>query len=134
MILIGPWGMGLLALSSITAPWFAPSAAWADEISPALMESLKSIPVPHTKLFLKYHGELLEHNLELASKCFECHQDKRMFCVSCHAVVYSEEEAGESGETESEDWERFDLGHEDINEDLTLFEKLGIPLVLREDE
>lgn len=134
MVLVGLWGMGPLALPSVTAPWLAASAAWADEISPALMESLKKIPVPHTKVFLKYHGELVEHNLELAPRCFECHQDKLTFCVSCHAVVYDVEEAGEEGEEESEDWDRLEIGHEDREEDMKIFEKLGIPFYFLNDD
>ena len=102
--------------------------AVADQLRPELIESLKAIPVPHTGLFIRYHGELLEHNMELAPRCFECHQNKRQFCVGCHAVYYDEEERGESGETESEDWERHEFGPEDMKEDISLFERLGIPL------
>jgi len=107
-----------------------PSSALADDLPPELAETLKSIPVPHTPIFLTYHGELLEHHLGLAPKCFACHTEKRTFCVSCHAIVYEEEESGESDEAESEDWERLGLGHEDMVEDRQIFKQLGIPLYL----
>jgi hypothetical protein len=34
---------------------------------------------------------------------------------------------GESGEAESEDWERYDLNRHDDAEEISLFERLGIP-------
>jgi hypothetical protein len=105
-----------------------PPPARSDDLSPELVDTLKSIPVPHTKAFIRYHGELVEHNIELAPRCFECHQNKQQFCVGCHAVVYAGEETGESGETESEDWERHDIGRHDGPEEISLFERLGIPL------
>jgi len=105
-----------------------PPPARSDDLSPELVDTLKSIPVPHTKAFIRYHGELVEHNMELAPRCFECHQNKQQFCAGCHAVVYAGEERGESGETESEDWERHDIGPLDGGEEILLFERLGIPL------
>lgn len=129
--LIGAFFLGI-ALANLFLVF--PSPALADELPPGLTETLKSIPVPHTPAFLTYHGELLEHHLELAPKCFACHADKRRFCVSCHAVVYEGEEAGESDEAESEDWERLGLEHEDIEEDLEIFQQLGIPLYVKPSE
>jgi hypothetical protein len=119
------------SLLLLTAGLPEQTAAIAGQLSPDLIESLKAIPVPHTSLFIKHHGELVEHNTELASRCFECHQNKRQFCVGCHAVYYDEEERGESEEAETEDWERHSIGHEDIGEDISLFERLGIPLDLK---
>ncbi len=128
---IGDCFLGISILSGFLV---LPSSALADELSPALTETLKSIPVPHPPTFLTYHGELLEHHLELAPKCFACHIEKRIFCVSCHAVVYEGEEAGESDEAESEDWERLGLDHEDIEEDREIFQQLGIPLNVKPSE
>ena len=105
-----------------------PPPARSDDLSPKLVDTLKSIPVPHTKPFIRYHGELVEHNIELAPRCFECHQNKQQFCVACHVVVYAGEETGESGEMESEDWERHDIGRRDGRDEISLFERLGIPL------
>jgi len=122
---------GLLLAAAGLPEW---PAAMADQLPPELIESLKAIPVPHTSLFIRHHGELVEHNTELAPRCFECHQNKRQFCVGCHAVYYDEEERGESGETESEDWERYKIGHEGNEEDISLFERLGIPLDPKESE
>jgi hypothetical protein len=107
---------------------FEPPPARSDDLSPELVDRLKSIPVPHTAPFIRYHGELIEHNIELAPRCFECHENKRQFCVECHAVVYAVEETGESGETESEDWERHDIGRNHGTKEISLFEQLGIPL------
>lgn len=123
--------MGPILFVSTAANLFLvlPAFVLADDLPPELSETLKSIPVPHTPTFLTYHGELLEHHLELALQCFACHTEKRTFCVSCHAIAYEEEESGESGEAESEDWERLGLGHqEDIEEDRQIFKQLGIPL------
>lgn len=105
-----------------------PPPARSDELPSELVDTLKAMPVPHTKLFIRYHGELVEHNTELAPRCFECHENKQQFCVGCHAVVYAGEEGGESGEAESEDWERYDIGRHDDAEEISLFERLGIPL------
>lgn len=129
--LIGVFFLGIAILNGFLV---LPSSALADELPPALTKTLKSIPVPHTPAFLTYHGELLEHHLELAPKCFACHTEKRRFCVSCHAVVYEREEAGETDEAESEDWERLGLGHEDIEEDREIFKQLGIPLNVKPSE
>lgn len=111
-----------------------PASVLADELSLELAESLKTMSVPHTPEFLTYHGELLEHHLELAPKCFACHTEKRTFCVSCHAIVYEGEESGESDEAESEDWERLGFEDEDMEEDLKIFMQLGIPLSLEQSE
>jgi hypothetical protein len=105
-----------------------PPPARSGDLSPELVDTLKAIPVPHTKPFIRYHGELVEHNIELAPRCFECHQNKQQFCVACHVVVYAGEETGESGEMESEDWERHDIGRRDGRDEISLFERLGIPL------
>jgi hypothetical protein len=105
-----------------------PPPARSGDLSPELVDTLKAIPVPHTKPFIRYHGELVEHNIELAPRCFECHQNKQQFCVGCHVVVYAGEETGESGEMESEDWERHDIGRRDGRDEISLFERLGIPL------
>jgi hypothetical protein len=105
-----------------------PPPARSGDLSPELVDTLKAIPVPHTKPFIRYHGELVEHNIELAPRCFECHQNKQQFCVACHVVVYAGEETGESGEMESEDWERHDIGRNHGTEQSALFEQLGIPL------
>ena len=105
-----------------------PPPARSGDLSPELVDTLKSIPVPHTAPFIRYHGELIEHNIELAPRCFECHQNKQQFCVGCHVVVYAGEETGESGEMESEDWERHDIGRRDGRDEISLFERLGIPL------
>ncbi len=113
----------------LAAAWtLGPPPARADDLSPELVDTLKSIAVPHTNLFIRYHGELVEHNIELAPRCFECHEDRQQFCVGCHAVVYAGEERGESGETESQDWERHDIGRHEGGEEISLFEQLGIPL------
>ncbi len=124
---------GAILLASAASNFFLvlPASVLADELPLELAETLKSIPVPHTPIFLTYHGELLEHHLELAPKCFACHTEKRTFCVSCHAIVYEEEESGESDEAESEDWERLGLGREDMEEDRRIFKQLGIPLYLK---
>ncbi len=111
-----------------------PSSSLADELPPELLETLKTMPVPHTPTFLTYHGELLEHHLELAPKCFACHSEKRTFCVTCHAIVYEEEESGESDEGESEDWKQLGMGDEDVEEDRQIFKQLGIPLYLDKRE
>jgi len=125
----------ILLACAIANPFFVlPSSALDDELPPELTETLKSIPVPHTPIFLTYHGELLEHHLELAPKCFACHKEKRTFCVSCHAIVYEGEESGESDEAESEDWERLGLRPEEIEEDREIFKQLGIPLFLEQSE
>lgn len=114
------------ALLATVVPF--PPPARSDELAPELVETLKSIPVPHTDLFIRYHGELVEHDLELAPRCFGCHQNKQQFCVGCHAVAYTEEERGEFGETESEDWERHEIGLPEGVEEHVLFDRLGIPL------
>jgi len=111
-----------------------PSSALADELPPELTETLKNIPLPHTPEFLTYHGELLEHHLELAPKCFSCHTEKRTFCVSCHAVFSEGEESGESDEGESEDWKQLGMGDEDVEEDRQIFKQLGIPLSMEQSE
>lgn len=123
-----------LFLTVLSNPLFVFPSPVLAELPPALTETLKNISVPHTPEFLTYHGELLEHHLELAPKCFACHTEKRTFCVSCHAVVYEREEAGESDEAESEDWERLGLDHEDIEEDWQIFKQLGIPLYVEPSE
>ncbi len=105
-----------------------PPPARSDDLPPELVDILKAIPVPHTDLFIRHHGELVEHNMEVATRCFECHQNKQQFCAGCHAVVYAREERGESGETESEDWERHDIGPPGDGDEILLFERLGIPL------
>lgn len=127
-------GAILLASAASNFLLVLPSTVLADELPSALMETLKNIPVPHTPSFLTYHGELLEHHLELAPKCFACHTEKRIFCVSCHAIVYEGEESGESDEAESEDWERLGIEQEDREEDLKIFKQLGIPLFLEQSE
>ncbi len=111
-----------------TAWLLEPPPARSGDLPPELVDTLKAMPVPHTQPFIRYHGELVEHNIELAPRCFECHENKQQFCVGCHAVVYAGEETGESGETESEDWERHDIGRHDGREEISLFERLGIPL------
>jgi hypothetical protein len=55
------------ALCGVLLATWPRTAARSDELPSELVDALK--PFPSHKLFIRYHGELVEHNTELAPRC-----------------------------------------------------------------